>query len=235
MQLGKNEVHIYTADLTLTPDQQQRMMALLNEEERARAMRFVAPIHQQRFIAAHALLRQLLASYLNTTPESIAFTHSAHRKPSLALHHESDIQFNISHTGQHAAYAFTRRHAIGIDIESFHSDPKLDVAERFFSPSEVATLKAASSEEQPGIFYRLWSRKEAIIKANGKGLTQPLSSFSVPAVDHVETLTLEGETWYLYPLSVHPDFAAAVAIAAPAERLAFWEIIDQQPIFKTTL
>lgn len=230
MQLANHEVHIYVASLTPVPDLQPTYFNLLNSDERERAARLISPRHQQRFITAHGILRKLLSRYLNTTPEIIEFSHGQHRKPSLQ---PPSLQFNISHSDNLAVYAFTRTGEIGVDIEKIQVDQKLDVAERFFSPSEILALTSQAATEQAATFYRLWSRKEAIIKANGRGLSQPLASFSVAATDTVETLVLEDGKWTLYPLAADPDYAGAIASALPVDHITIWDYQEPKPTLRT--
>ena len=235
MQLSDNDVHLYLAPLTATASQEQVLLDTLSDDERKRAARFINPLHQQRFVIAHGQLRMLLGDYLTCAPSLISFSTRSHQKPCLADQHDDPLQFNLSHSEDHAAFAFTRIGDIGIDIESIQADPKLDVANRFFSEEERVSLSALPSAEQATAFYQLWSRKEAIIKANGKGLSQPLNSFSVALTNEAETVHLNDEQWSLYPLSLHPSFASALAVQQPIQRLFIWDIIEQEPVFRCAI
>lgn len=226
-----NEVHVFLAPLTATAEQQQHCLRYLNETERARAFRFLSPIDQQQFIIAHGILRILLGHYLQTAPESIGFSFNPQLKPALMPAHV--LQFNLTHSSNMAAFAFNTSGAIGIDIEKIQSEQKMDVAERYFSEQEVDALKALPDHERAAMFYRFWSKKEAIIKANGKGLGVPLASFSVSTTTDPEQVSVENDIWSLYSLNLHPDYAAALALTQPLTRLTQGEVINLEPVYKS--
>lgn len=231
MQIGKNEIHVYAASLSETISEER--FAILSQDDRERAARLISPLHQQRFIAAHVILRELLGLYLNITPASLQFKYNDFRKPSLAAPFAGALQFNLSHSEDLAVYALTLLDEIGIDIEKISSQNKIEIAERFFSDAEKAALAALPPEEQAAGFYRVWARKEAIIKANGKGLAQPLSSFSVSIEDQQETVRADNQSWYLMPLPIHPDFAGAIATAQPKTNVMIWDMINHKPVSRT--
>jgi len=226
-----NEVHLFLAQLTATPDQEQTCLGYLNEEERIRANRFISPLDQQRFIIAHGILRLLLGRYLQAAPASIAFTFNAQKKPALIT--AAGLRFNLSHSRDMAVYAFTTSGEIGVDIEKIQLDEKMNVAERFFSEQETSALKGLPDHERAAMFFRFWAKKEAIIKAHGKGLAVPLSSFSVSAATQPEQVSLDQAVWSLYSLDLHPDYAAALALDKPLTRLTLGEVINLEPIFKS--
>lgn len=231
MQIDTHEIHVFAAPLS-GPISEERA-AVLNADERERANRLISPLHRQYFIAAHVVLREILGHYLEAAPASIQFTFGAHRKPALAAPFEDKLHFNLSHSEDMAVYAITTSGAIGVDIEKIRPDNKIDVADRFFSPAEKSALATLPSAQQIAGFYHVWSRKEAIIKANGKGLAIPLSSFSVSIDNQIETVSVEEKTWTLLSLPIHPDYAAALAAATPPAKISLWDIIDAQPVLRT--
>ena len=235
MHLDESEIHIYAAPLNLPPSQIQQLRSLLSQDEQARADRFVFPLHQQRFIAAHGILRIILGTYLNTSPADLQFDYSEHRKPSLAGAQVKNLFFNLSHSDDLAVYAITRSGELGIDVEKIATKNNSDIAERFFSNSEIAALAALPSAQQVAGFFQLWSRKEAIIKANGRGFSQPLSSFSVSLNDQPEIVLVDNKHWILIPLAIDPAFASALAVAVPASRLCLWDFIDQNAVFRSAI
>lgn len=226
MNLEPNHLHIWSTELT--PASVAEDLHLLSEDERERANRYHFPIHRQRYIAARAMLRKILSFYIHLTPERITFSYSANEKPSLQL--DSDLNFNLSHSGDIAVYALTLNHSIGIDIEKTQTSFNQNLAERFFSPQEYEMLKSRPEQEQANSFYRIWARKEAIIKANGKGLTIPLASFSVSDQNICENVTLDQcENWTLIPLIIHDDYQSAVATNQTIQKISFWKLLNQTP------
>ena len=233
MQLRDNEIHIIAAPLAHPFPEQ--WLATLNDEERERAARLHLPLHQQRFTMARAILRHLLGLYLNAEPKSLTFSYGEYRKPALAGTFANQLQFNLSHSADMAMYAFILNGQIGIDIEKVRQENKSDIATRFFSTAEISALQALPPADQTAGFYCLWARKEAIIKANGKGFAQPLSSFSVSLANQPELLQIDHQSWNLYPLAIHQDYAAAVATAKPVTSLLIWDFIDQKASLRSII
>lgn len=157
-----------------------RWASLLDAEERARAGRFVHEHDRRQFIAAHALLRLLLQRFGGRPATSWRFVTGAHGKPSLHPDHGlAPLAFNISHTRDAIACAMTLDHEIGVDIEALDRPGRLlEIAGAYFSAAELSILRAARSDEQRTVFLRLWTLKEAYIKAHGDGLSLPLKLFS---------------------------------------------------------
>jgi len=150
-------------------------------DENKRASHFHFPIDRQRFVASRALLRTILGAYLIAGANDVSFSYSDKEKPSLrSVHADSGITFNVSHSGRIALYAFTRRREIGVDVEQVRRDFDVEaIARRFFSPREQRQLADFCNEERVDAFFRCWTRKEAYIKATGKGLSLPLAQFDV--------------------------------------------------------
>ena len=119
---------------------------------------------------ARGRLREILAVYLNRDPRRIDFSYGARGKPAT-----DGLKFNLSHSGGLAIYGITREREIGIDVEEIRAEIAHEqIAGRFFAPGELATIQAAPKSEQPGTFFRCWTRKEAYIKATrGRAVHSP--------------------------------------------------------------
>lgn len=227
-KLQPHDAHIWSTTFAIPLDAEEEWTALLSQDELERAKRFRFLTHQQRFIAARATLRRILSLYLACSPQHIRFAYSEHNKPYLCMP-DTALQFNISHSDDMAAYAFTLHHAIGIDIEKIQASYEERIATRYFSQQENIALTQLSAEEKSTGFYRLWSRKEAIIKAVGKGLAMPMASFSVAAKDVMETISLEDQVWSLIPLSLHADFKSAFATSQVVKHIYLWDFFNREP------
>lgn len=232
MQIHLNEIHVWTAKLTITREKESELFLLLNEDEKNRANRFQYAVHKKRFIATRSALRQLLGVYLGIAPDKIEFGYDEYEKPFLKTANSLALQFNLSHSEDIAVYAFTLEHPIGIDIEKIQPTFSQGVAERFFSPKENEALKHLSTREQVVGFYRLWSRKEALIKAIGKGLSLPLSTFSVSIVDTHEIIALENQQWSLIPIPAQEEYQSALATTQTIKKVlcGSWNFFDQDPL-----
>ena len=213
--LGSNEVHVWRASLDEFPSQIDIFLHTLAADEQKRAERFYFQRDRERFITAHGVLRAILGLYLNRAPKYLSFRYSSHGKPALAWESGGDaIRFNMSHSHGVALYAVTRDREVGIDVEFIRRDLAVEqIAERFFSRRETATLRALPTALREHAFFLCWTRKEAYIKARGEGLSLPLDQFDVSLIP--------GEPAAL--LSTRPDSERSPSLvaagAAPCLRL----------------
>lgn len=228
MQLNAHEIHVWSVKLAVPAEQLDEKLSLLSTDEVTQANRFRQPLHRERYIASRAALREILSLYLDVHAQEIGFAYTEHRKPYIATPH-ARIQFNLAHSENQGVYALTLNHAIGVDIEKIRNTFTEGVLKRFFTKQEQRALQPLSDDEKNLAFYRVWSRKEAIIKAIGKGFAIPLSTFSVAVKDVSETLVLEDETWTLVPLTIHPDFQSALATNQIIQSLSYWRFSKSGP------
>lgn len=228
MQLGPNEIHLWCADLAAQSFPLEMMQSLLSEEERIRARRFRFPKDQLQFTVARGLLRIMLGRYLNKPPAELCFHYGAQGKPSLLDERGSvhRLRFNLAHSDAVIVYAVSWQQEVGIDVEHIRAETSYEtIAEQFFSPTEVAALRALPFTQQPQAFFNCWTRKEAYIKARGEGLSFPLDEFEVslasqaPVSLHVYNAPQESERWRLYHLTPQPHYVGA--IAAEGQRHTF--------------
>jgi len=193
---------------------------LLSRDERERAEKFRYAEHRQHYIVARANLRRLLAERLRIAPLAVEFVETKYGKPRLApIHGSADVEFNLSHSGTLAIYAFTNGRAVGVDVELIREVPDADdLAERFFSPTETASLRVLPLARRSLAFLACWTRKEAFIKALGQGLSCPLDAFDVtidpdaPArITRIEERIDGLANWAMQAFTPYPRYIAAVA------------------------
>lgn len=184
-----------------------RWSRLLDEEERARSARFVFPLHRRAFVAGHALVRVMLGGLLDRPPESLRFFRDERGRPELAG--PDGPSFSLSHTDGMVACAVSQSGTVGVDVEG--DGARVDVqaiAERFFAPAEARAVR----DRGPGAFTRIWTLKEAFLKATGEGLRRPLDSFHFS----LDPVSLEagggGEAWSFAQLRPSAGHWAAVAL-----------------------
>ncbi|MGB8681806.1 MAG: 4'-phosphopantetheinyl transferase superfamily protein [Candidatus Binatus sp.] len=234
LSLAGNAVHVWRASLDQRSSQADGFLNTLDDDERSRAGRFYFSRDRERFIVARGVLRALLGRYLNRAPESLAFSYNTHGKP--ALDSESDaIRFNLSHSHGTALYAVTRGREIGVDLEFIRCDLEAEqIAERFFSHREIATLRALPLSLRKYAFFLCWTRKEAYIKARGDGLSMPLDQFDVSLIPGEPAALLstqpdrgEAVRWSLWNLTPASGYAAALAAEGRDWTLSCW----QWPLF----
>jgi 4'-phosphopantetheinyl transferase len=202
-------IEIYFLSLDIEAERLSYLAAILSSDERDRASRFRFDLHRNRFIACRGTLRERLAEKLNIAPSAGQFVYGPHGKPGLSSH---ELQFNVSHSHDMAMIAISESTEVGCDIERI--DPSFageQIPERFFSPSEVASLRALPLADQCEAFFRCWTRKEAYIKACGMGVSLGLDTFDVTlAPDQPAALLRGADGWTLEAVNAPYGYAAAV-------------------------
>ena len=198
---------------------------LLSPDEIVRADRYVFPRDAERYVLARAALRQVLGAVLQVAPESLAFHYAAHGKPQLAGDHaDRGLEFNVSHSGSVALIAWAFGAALGVDIEALRQTSDQEaLVRRYFSAAENATFFALAAPLRQRAFFDCWSRKEALVKALGQGLSYPLKDFDVslhpdePArLQRLKSQPGESSGWCLTALPVAEGYAAALVIQGRA-------------------
>jgi 4'-phosphopantetheinyl transferase len=225
-----DETHLWRIDLKPESADTRFSPAVLSPDERRRAGKYHFEKDRKQFINARAALREILSRYLDITPNQVEFSCNRYGKPELKIAKSGDFPgFSFSRSREIALCAVTRKRRIGVDIEFINEEPaNLEIAERFFSPSEIAALKNIPETLQSAAFYSVWTRKEAFIKAVGKGLSYPLQNFSVSIKPDEITPSLtindssENDIWTLFSFSPHPEYAAALAVEGSLPPLRFW-------------
>ena len=209
-----DEVHVWNMPLV---DSALSYIDCLNDAEKDRAARFLNERARNEFIQSRAFLRRLLESCGAGPAKQIAFSYSANGKPELA-DVETRLQFNVSHTRELAVFAVTRSHPVGIDVEWLGATKEAEgiVASRF-APEEQAEFAALGEEMKQRGFLQGWTRKEAFIKALGRGLGYDLASFAVTLVGPARLLRVAADAgrvsdWTLADLPISPNHCAAVAV-----------------------
>jgi len=233
-QLASDEVHSWCASLDVPPETSARLYATLAPDERTRSERFHFERDRQRFIVARGVMRDILASYLQTEPGQICFVYNAFGKPALGQEFGSRLKFNLSHSAGLALIAIATDSNVGVDLEYIRGQSDYaDIARCFFSAAEVDCLMALPSHLCAEAFFSCWTKKEAYVKACGEGLAIPLNSFSVPlttdpALTPVDlrvgsTDVAPARRWSLYTLRPAAGYAGALAIEGSGWRLRQWQ------------
>ena len=227
LSLQTGEVHVWRLELEQPV---ARYVELLDAEELSRANRFHFEKDRKHFTVARGSLRVLLGRYLDRDPKQVQFTYGPYGKP--ALPGFGPLRFNMSHSHGIALYALTEGRDIGVDVEYVRADfTSDDIARRFFSPFEVESLCGLPAEDRVASFFRCWTRKEAYIKATGRGLSQPLDGFDVtlgPGETAALVRTDDGshERWSMANIDVGPGYAGALVVEGPVTTIRYWNTDD---------
>lgn len=163
-----------------------------------------------------------LARYLGLPVDAVGLQIEPHGRPSLDDKH--GLSFNWSHSEDRAAIALARGVTPGIDIERLRPRPQaLEIARRFFTPEEADALGALDATQCDEAFLRLWTAKEAVLKATGRGLAFGLHRLHIEQVRNIPLLRrIEGQRaddWQLHALDAGPTHLAALAWRGAARRI----------------
>ena len=216
--MTEDTLDLWSICLTEHMEHASTLADLLSCKEKTRAARFHSPLHAQRFIVAHGLLRQILSRYTDTAPDQLIFASTPHEKPFLQAP-AGLLQFNLSHSEDRLLIAVTSQVAVGVDIEKIRSDVDHGIAERYFHPDAYARLKALPEAQRVPAFFQLWTGKEAVIKMTGKGLAHSLATFSLEWANRQSVTLKTGQPCHLTALAIAPDYAAAVAVGGHPPRI----------------
>lgn len=216
---GVGSAEVFYVDLSAHAMRETLASAWLCEQETARAARFLYAGPRRRYILLRGALRSMLCDRLNCQNSDLAFESAEHGKPFAVVQGApATIQFNVSDSGSHGLIAIVADGRIGIDVEE-RSDKRdlAGLAETVFGREEQASMASVKGAQQVERFYRLWTMKEALVKALGTGLYLDVSGFQVPPE------LLQGESsavfrfphladirWWVEDLSTE-NFAAAIA------------------------
>ena len=197
---------------------------LLDEGEQARAEAFANPVVRGRFIAVRGLLRQVLSQYLDVTPAGLQFASGEFGKPALVGH---NLHFNLSHSEDRLAIAVSGLENVGIDIEQIKPRNSLsELANRCFSAAEFAVWSALPDTRQQQVFFQLWTKKEAFVKAVGRGIALGLDQCEIKMPLGLEFEKIpqaygSAGDWKIVELS--PDAGFCGALVAPNVEFAIRE------------
>ena len=169
--LTEARVHLWTWNLDVNRDVLAQLEVVLALSEWRRVRRCSSHQIARRFIARRGILRKILGLYLDLPPHEVQIIYNAHGKPLLAPDLSPPLQFNLSDSDELAALAIGIGHPLGIDIERLRPLPDGDaLAVDVLSVQQVEQCNRADAATRANIFFRLWTRREAITKAEGFGL-----------------------------------------------------------------
>ncbi|MBF0561578.1 MAG: 4'-phosphopantetheinyl transferase superfamily protein [Alphaproteobacteria bacterium] len=214
-------IHVWRWSLTLEPDRLPGLESQLAADERQRARRFLHDLHRDRFTAARVGMRVVLGRYLAQEPSAVRLAYREQGKPYLANGScNPGLEFNLSHAGDMAVLAVATDIGVGIDIE-YRRPLTEDITSLLLSTEEKTRFDRLPHALRTDALIRCWTRKEAVVKAIGCGLSEPLDQFEVtfvpdepPRVLRVVGCRQEAAHWMLVHLEPAPEYICAVAARA---------------------
>jgi 4'-phosphopantetheinyl transferase len=193
----------------------------LSPAELARAQRFFHERDRIAFVFSHGLLRQVLGAYCGVEGRALEFVANEYGKPALSVPSgmpPNPVSFNLSHSHGRALIAVSDGRAVGVDVEQEDArKDALSLAERYFFGAEIEAIRAAGEALRAATFFRFWAAKEAVIKAQGSGLSTPLDRFHVVFAPHLATAEVSSfdaarldPDWFVRRLECGPGWHGAV-------------------------
>ena len=176
------DVRILHVDLRADPNHERLALAVLDNEEQARWDRFLVRDARRQYALCRAALRINLCDRLGCSNAALSFGYLEHGKPFAKVNGEPcGTSFNVSHSGRHGLIGFAKRGDLGVDVEVREPGRDFDgIGRMVYGPRERKALAMARGGAKADLFYRLWSLKEALIKALGTGFSLNPARFEVP-------------------------------------------------------
>jgi len=216
-----DRIHVWWFDLDSLGNEDTAPAAVLSAEELAHAAKFHFARDAARYRLCRAMLRLGLGWYLSQNPRAIALRAGRFGKPYLAS--GAGLYFNVAHSAGLGAIAFSARGEVGVDVEAARRTVEvMDIASAHFTARETALIAALAAPDQLKAFLRVWTRKEAVLKAVGCGIPNGLDQVDVTR----DAVFFDGEAitpgdfgksdWMVRDLVPMEGFAGAIA-ASPGD------------------
>lgn len=224
MQIEGDEIHVWVVDTHALESQCATLQSWLDRQEIERASRIPSLQERRSFMAAHGILRCLLACYLACDPTEIELARDIHDKPQLAF--PGRLQFNTARSGRWAAFAFSSNCTVGVDLEQMRALPALpNIIRRVLCAEEAAELMLLPEGDRERGFFSCWTRKEAYAKAVGLGLLTAFDQFCVAAhpdqparMIHIGSDATTAPPWVIDDLPMPAGYAGALAYPGSRRR-----------------
>jgi len=218
---GPGEVHVWCARQDCPATDAGDVPRVLSADEQSRAARFRSGELRRRFVGSRMVLRTILGRCLGIAPDRVVFETDARGKP--RLRHGSGLCFNLSHSADLMLLAVSGGVDLGVDLERIRPmNDALGIAQRFFTPREAVWLAEQERDDLDRTFFQLWTRKEAVLKATGRGISHGLDAMEMLTGEGVwrETVRVDGEPaaswWRLHELDPARGFVGALAVPEEA-------------------
>jgi 4'-phosphopantetheinyl transferase len=223
-------VDLWIADFGRAKDSLTDYGRLLSEDEVERASQFKFDHLRDFYTFCRGTLRRTLSRYLAVPGDSIRFQYGEKGKPFLP---QTRLQFNVSHSGSLFVCSVSSGLTIGVDVEQIRPiEDMTAIAAQFFAPAEQSHLASIAEEDRTHAFHECWTRKEAVIKATGEGVSRPLDSFEVAfgpgTMPHLMRIDDNySPTWQMDSFEPSPGYVGAVTSPSPWSSIRIYYANDE--------
>ena len=210
-------VRLWTMNLNGLELPPPEWLELLDEEERLHCQRFRQEIDRLAYIAAHALLRNTLSHTLTIPPAALIIAHDKRGKPFLNMRENGAIGISLSHTAGMVAVVISEAGKVGVDVEAVNQQIILkdDLSAFGVSHEEAQGLASLTEPARSQAFFDLWTAREAVAKADGRGLSLPFSLIQIDRSTNMATIQENGNSpeshWRLWRKRPSPLHRLSVA------------------------
>jgi len=214
--LNSDTIQIWHGDIVAEDTYYQSYWRVLDEAEQAHALRMKNDLLRKRYVEVHGRLRNVLAQILNESPEKIRINKAEHGKPYLA--DNPQLVFNLSHSASVMIIAVGWRCQLGVDVEL--CKPRANLAglvDKCFAEEEVEYWRKLPEHQKIPEFYRFWTRKEAFVKATGRGIGLGLDHCVINPENPAEFLRVpascgQASAWRMLDLHLGAGVCSALAL-----------------------
>ena len=230
LEIEKDQVHVWQVHLNSTSSHPMEITKALSSDELEQANKFKFPEDREHFILRRNQLRTILSKYYGCQPREIIFRYNSYKKPFIYMPELKRIKFNMSFSGDLMLVGISKHNDIGIDIEKVHEMHDLEnIAFENFSSQELKYLNGTL--DITNTFFKIWTRKEAFIKAKGEGIYHPLKSFCVDikSSGSYEQLVIfnhpaESKLWRTTEINTSSGYIASMAINSHRFQILYFQL-----------
>lgn len=223
----ENDVHIWFVRLNQAGWNILQLRKILSEEELEQADAYRFKSHRGQYIIVRGFLRNVLANYAGIPPRRLNFQRKSYGKPYLFSHEE--LQFNLAHSDSTAILVVTKSIVVGADVERLRYDFEIDaIVENYFSEEEIESYRRVPYKWKKQAFFKIWTCKEAVVKAAGFGLYYPLNQFTVRLSQGAVTrlagtknLPYPVSEWRIRQINPVPGYIGAIAVQETKKKIRF--------------
>ncbi len=206
-------VEIFSGEMLSAESDREDYSQFLNDDDKQKAAEFLRPELAKKYIKTRGVLRKVLASYLNEQPEKLIIKTNEYGKPFVP---ESELFFNLSHSGNQFVIAVSNGGEIGVDLEQPKQRVNLSgLVNKCFSREERIYWESLPLKDQANMFYSFWVRKEAFVKAVGRGIALGLNQCVIDPDQHDTFLSIpatygKANEWKIVDVPIAATYCCAL-------------------------
>lgn len=214
--MNNDPIQIWHGDIGADDAHYQTYWRILDATEQAHAEKIKNDLSRKRYVEVHGRLRKVLAQALNERPEKISIKKAEHGKPYLA--DMPELAFNLSHSADAMVIAVGRYCQLGVDIEYYKPRANMTgLVNKCFAEEEIAYWNHVPEDQKISEFYRFWTRKEAFVKASGRGIALGLKHCVVNPENQAEFLRVPADCgqaalWHMVDLVLGQGICSSLVV-----------------------